>query len=175
MTFSRVFPSFFWSVQIPQQFQIRIRPPKPHDFCRGSQDILRFFFIFLRISPDTTPIPDRTNFLNFGCPCWFLSRLNFIFFFQPENVRSGSRGVNDKNTFLFLKNTEKHTIWTRFTRGNLTLFCKNYKKLDFDAITTCIILDVFFCENTKIRPDLPLIRPTTKSVWSGIVVLGART
>ena len=144
-------------------------------FVEAHKTFWGIFFIFLRISPDTTPIPDRTNFLNFGCPCWFLSRLNFIFFFQPENVRSGSRGVNDKNTFLFLKNTEKHTIWTRFTRGNLTLFCKNYKKLDFDAITTCIILDVFFCENTKIRPCLPLIRPTTKSVWSGIVVLGART
>ena len=134
-----------------------------------------FFLFFVKQMAWSTEIPDRRFQLNLHGSSGFPSRLSFIITFQSRNLWSGIRVVNDSESLLSLKKEEKHGICVRFTRGENPNIFQSSKFIDKDAITNCCFVDTFLYKKHKIKSLLPFITPNEKTLWSGNVILGART
>ena len=148
-----------------------------HDlfFCRGSQHFLTYFFILCKKMAWSTEIPDQRFQLNLHGSSGFPSRLSFIITFQSRNLWSGIRVVNDSESLLSLKKGQKHGIYVRFTRGENPNIFQSCKFIDKDAITNCCFVDTFLYKKHKIKSVLPFITPNEWNLWSGNLILGART
>ena len=148
-----------------------------HDrfFCRGSQDIFTYFFISVKNNGMEHWDSRSEVFTKFTLISWISIEAQLHRNFPIRKPLIWNWRGKWQRIMFFSKKATKHEIYVRFTRGEYASFFQSCKYIDKDAITNRSFICTFLCRKIKIKSFLPFITPNKKTLWSGNVILGART